>query len=233
MSAMSFGRRHPLPDRITRAPVSAAENPSAHMIDAVRELEHCANAATDLVAMLSSAYTLQERLQPECAIAAGAALTGEFALRATGVPLPEKGPVPANLTNDVLFAGAREGRPTAWMFLMHAAVEAGLASYEVPDIAAVAARIAVADGFSLSVPEQHVPHEWLPNVAPRFRYRVIGVADAHDLSLRAMTIALAAATGQLIIRTRDDLPPLIGLTLAAEIMLGAARMAPLPEAVTA
>ena len=231
---MSFGRRQPLPDRIYRAPVSAAENPSAHMIDAVRELEHCANAATDLLAMLSSAYTLQEQLQPESAIAAGAALTGEFALRAAGMPLPENGLVSADLTSDVLFAGAREGRPTAWMFLMHASVEAGLASYDVPDIEAVAARIAAVDGFPpLSVPEQHVPHEWPPNVAPRFRYRVIGVADVHDLSLRAVTIALAAATGQIIIRVRDDLPPLIGLTLAAEIMLGAARMVPLPQAVTA
>lgn len=229
---MSFGRRQPLPDRVTRAPVSAAESPSAHIIGAVRELEHCANAATDIVAMLSSAYTLQERLQPESAIAAGAALTGEFALRATGMLLPDKGPVPPDLANDVLFGGVREGRATAWMFLMHAAVEAGLASYEVPDIEALAARIAVADKFSLSVPEQHVPHEWLPNVAPRFRYRVIAIADAHDLSLRAVTIALAAATGQLIIRARDDLPPLIALTLAAEVMLGAARMVPLVEAVT-
>lgn len=227
---MSFGRRQPLRDRVTRAPVNAAENPSAHMIGAVREFEHCANAATDLIAMLSSAYILQERLAPEPAIAAGAALTGEFALRAAGMPLPEKSPVPAGLTSDLLFTGAREGRPTAWMFLMHAAVEAGVASYEVPDIEAVAARIAALDEFpQLSVPEQHVPHEWPPNVAPRFRYRVIAVADTHDLSLRAVTIALAAATGQIIIRARDDLSPLIGLTLAAEIMLGTARMVPLAE----
>jgi hypothetical protein len=232
---MSFGRRQLL-ERVDRAPMRADETPSAEMTDAVRELEHCANAATDLVALLASAYTLGDRLQAECAIAAGAALTGEFALRAAGVPLPDKGPVPAGLADDVLFAGAREGRPTAWMFLMHAAVEAGAASYELPDIEAVAARIAQEGGSAfppLSVPEQHVPHEWLPNIAPRFRYRVIAVADAHDLSLRAVTIALAAATGQLIIRVRDDLAPLIGLTLAAEIMLGAARMAPLVEVATA
>ena len=230
---MSFGRRQPLPDHIYCAPVSAVENPSAHMIGAVRELEHCANAAADLIGMLSSVYTLQERLAPEPAIAAGAALTGEFALRAAGQPLPEKSPVPAGLTSDLLFAGAREGRPTAWMFLMHAAVEAGVASYEVPDIEAIAARIASLDAFPpLSVPEQHVPHEWPPNVAPRFRYRVIAVADTHDLSLRAVTIALAAATGQIIIRARDDLSPLIGLTLAAEVMLGTARMVPLAEAAT-
>ena len=233
---MSFGRRQPLLEPVYRAPMRAAENPSAQAADAVRELEHCANAATDLVAMLASAYTSREQLKPEPAIAAGAALTGEFALRAAGVPLPENGSVPPGLADDVLFAGAREGRPTAWMFLMHAAVEAGAASYELPDIEALAARIAQEGGSAfppLSVPEQHMPHEWLPNIAPRFRYRVIAVADVHDLSLRAVTIALAAATGQLIIRARDDLLPLIGLTLAAEIMLGATRMAPLVEAATA
>ena len=228
---MSFGRRQLL-ERLDRARVRAVETPSAQAADAVRALEHCANAATDLVAMLASAYSSRDRMQPESAIAAGAALTGEFALRAAGVPLPEQGAVPPGLADDVLFAGAREGRPTAWMFLMHAALEAGAASYQLPDIEVVAARIAQEGGSAfppLSVPEQHVPHEWLPNIAPRFRYRVIAVADAHDLSLRAATIALAAATGQLIIRARDDLAPLIGLTLAVEIMLGAARIAPLAE----
>ena len=76
-------------------------------------LQHCANAATDLVAMLLAAYTFQERLQTESAIAAAAALTGEFALRSTGVPLPEKGAVSGDAANDVLFAGAPEGRATA------------------------------------------------------------------------------------------------------------------------
>ena len=122
---MSFGRRQPLLDHVYREPVRAVEKPSAQSLDALRELEHCANAATDLVAMLASAYTPRGRLQAESAIAAGAMLTGEFALRSTGVALPEQGQVQLGLADDVLFAGAREGRPTAWMFLMHAADSSG------------------------------------------------------------------------------------------------------------
>ena len=229
---MTFGRRQPRPERASalRAPplqAAAVQN---------ENVRHSANAATELVAMLLAAYSFQERLQTEAAIAAAAALTGEFALRSTGVPLPEKGAVSGDAANDVLFAGAPEGRATAWMFIMHAAIEAGVAEYDLPRIEALAAALAQpSDDMPppLSVQEKYVPRELPQNVGPRFRHKVIAIADTHDLSLREVTVALGAATGQLIIRTQHDFPPRVAVTLAAEVMLAVARMAPLAERVEA
>ncbi len=227
---MSFGRRQPRPERVRpQAPPLQPAAPNEN-------LRHCANAATDLVAMLLAAYTVRDRLDAQSAIAAAAALTGEFALRAAGVSLPERGAVSGNAADDVLFAGAPEGRATAWMFMMHAAMEAGVAAHALPRIEALAAAIAQAPGEalrSLGVQENQVPRELPENVGPRFRYRVIATADTHDLSLREVTVALGAATGQLILRTQHDFPPAIAATLAAETMLAVARMAPLAEAVEA
>jgi hypothetical protein len=227
---MSFGRRQPRPERVRpQAPPLQPAAPS-------ESLQHCANAASDLVALLLAAYTVRDRLDAQAAMSAAAALTGEFALRSTGVPLPERGAVSGNTADDVLFAGAREGRATAWMFMMHAAIEAGVAPYDLPRIEALAATIALAPGEvlrSLSVQENQVPRELPQNVGPRFRYRVIATADTHDLSLREITVALGAATGQLILRTQQDFPPATAVTLAAETMLAIARMAPLAEVETA
>jgi hypothetical protein len=227
---MSFGRRQARPERVCpQAPPLQLAAPS-------ESLQHCANAASDLVAMLLAAYTVRNRLDAQAAISAAAALTGEFALRSTGVPLPERGAVSGNTADDVLFAGAREGRATAWMFMMHAAIAAGVAPYDLPRIEALAATIALAPGEvlrSLSVQENQVPRELPQNVGPRFRYRVIATADTHDLSLREITVALGAATGQLILRTQYEFPPALAVTLAAETMLAVARMAPLAEVVEA
>lgn len=229
---MTFGRRQPRPERS-----SAMQAPPLQPAAVPDNLLHCANAAADIVAMLLTAYTFQERLQAESAIAAAAALTGEFALRSTGLPLPEKGTVSGNAANDVLFAGAPDGRATAWMFMMHAAMAAGVAEHELPRVEASAAALAQAPAGAmlpaLSVQEKYIPHELPLNVGPRFRYRVLAIADTHDLSLREVTIALAAAAGQLIIRTQHEFPPRIAVTLATEIMLAVARMAPLAEVVTA
>ena len=83
------------------------------------------------------------------------------------------------------------------------------------------------------VQEKYVPRELPQNVGPRFRHKIIAIADTHDLSLREMTVALGAATGQLILRTQQEFPPLVAVTLAAETMLMVAHMAPLAEPVTA
>jgi hypothetical protein len=229
---MSFGHRRPRLERasaVAAPPLQPAAPPSGN-------LQHCANAASDIVALLLAAYTVQRRLQADAAIAAAAALTGEFALRSTGVPIPDKGTVCSDAVNDVLFAGAAEGRATAWMFVMHAAMEAGVAAYDLPRIEALAAAFAQADGEmigSFSVQEKYAPRESPQNVGPRFRHKIIAIADTHDLSLREVTVALGAATGQLILRTQQDFPPRVAATLAAETMLMVAHMAPLAEPVTA
>jgi hypothetical protein len=86
---------------------------------------------------------------------------------------------------------------------------------------------------SFSVQEKLAPRELPQNVGPRFRHKIIAIADTHDLSLREVTVALGAATGQLILRTQQDFPPRVAVTLAAETMLMVAHMAPLAEPVTA
>lgn len=228
---MSFGHRRPRlqPARAVAAPPLQPDAPPGG------NLQHCANAASDIVALLLAAYTVGRRLQADAAIAAAAALTGEFALRSTGVPIPDKGTVSGDAMNDVLFAGAPEGRATAWMFIMHAAMEAGVAAYDLPRIEALAAAFAQADGEmvgSFSVQEKLAPRELPQNVGPRFRHKIIAIADTHDLSLREVTVALGAATGQLILRTQQEFPPRVAVTLAAETMLMVAHMAPLAEPVT-
>jgi hypothetical protein len=229
---MTFGRRQP---RLERASAVAAP-PLQPDAPSSGNQQHCANAASEIVAMLLAAYTIQRRLHVDGAIAAAAALTGEFALRATGVPIPDKGTISGDAVNDVLFAGAPEGRATAWMFIMHAAMEAGVAAYDLPRIEALAAAFAQADGEmvgSFSVQEKYAPRELPQNVGPRFRHKIIAIADRHDLSLREATVALGAAAGQLILRTQQDFPPRVAVTLAAETMLMVAHMAPLAEPVTA
>ncbi|TMJ04929.1 MAG: hypothetical protein E6G97_05400 [Alphaproteobacteria bacterium] len=232
---MGFGHRSPRLDRAV-APPRPAASPLQSTAPPSGNLQHCANAASDIVTMLLAAYTMQRRLQADAVIAAAAALTGEFALRSTGIPIPDKGMVAGDAMNDVLFAGAPEGRPTAWMFIMHAAREAGVPAYDLPRIEALAVAFAEADSGmvgSRSVQERYAPRELPQNVGPRFRHKVIAIADTHDLSLREITIALGAATGQLILRTQQEFPPRVAVTLAAETMLMVARMAPLAEAVTA
>ena len=220
---MSFGRRHAWPLHQQAPPLQPVASETRR---------HCANAATDIVAMLLTAYTAHDRVKAESAVAAAAALTGEFALRSTGLTMPEGGVVRGNAADDVLFAGAREGRTTAWMFITQAALQAGVAERDLPPIEAIAVLAAsgATAGPPLSVPEQYAPRELPMNFGPRFRHRILATADTHDLSLREITIALGAATGQLILRTQNVLPAQVAVTLAAEVMLSVSRTAPLVEA---
>ena len=227
---MSFGHRPPRAQRAVPAPpLQPAETPSDTP-------QRCANAVTDIVALLLAAYTVHGHLQCGPVIVAAAALTGEFALRATGGQLPETGGMSISETDDLLFAGAPHGRPTAWMFVMHAAREAGVPAYAMPPIEALAAAFnpsLVSTASPPSAPEDHLPRELPQNVGPRFRHKIIAIADTHDLTLRETAITLGAATAQLILRMQQDFPPRTAVTLAAETMLLTARMAPLTEPVTA
>jgi hypothetical protein len=226
---MSFGPRPRAQRAAPAAPPQSAEAPTGTQ-------QNCANAAADIVALLTAAYTVHGRLQCGPAIVAAAALTGEFALHAVRGRLPENGAMSVSETDDVLFAGAPHGRPTAWMFVMHAAREAGVPAYELPRIEALAAAFdpsSVAEVPLLSAPEDYLPRELPQDVGPRFRHKIIGIADTHDLTLREVAITLGAATGQLILRTQQDFPPRTAVTLAAEVMLLTARTAPRAEAVPA
>lgn len=227
---MTFGRRQPRPQRATSAAPSLQPAPPP----ASESVQPCANAAADIVALLLAAYTVHGRLQCGSAIGAGAALTGEFARCSSDAQVRQASAVDNGATDDLLFAGAPFGRPTAWMFIAHAAREAGVASYEMPRIDGLAGACVGELAPELSaVPaqENYLPRESPQNIGPRFRHKIIAIADTHDLTLREVTLALGAATGQLILRVQHDFPPRAAVMLAAQTMLMTARTEPLAEAV--
>jgi hypothetical protein len=166
-------------------------------------------------------------------IGAAAALTGEFAQRAGGVEpgTGKPGYIFGDAINEVLLEGRDKGRTTVWDCLTRAWREAGLPENEIFDPVDVIRNVADAVGGPsfppLTVPNAHYPHEYSPNACVRLRPKVIAVADQFDLSRRDLAIALAMAVYQLILLTRDAIPPAISVRLAAEICFGVAKMNPL------
>jgi hypothetical protein len=170
-------------------------------------------------------------------IGAAAALTGEFAQRAGGVALNtgKPGYVFGDAINAVLLEGGENGQVTVWHCLQRAARDAGLAERDLFDPIDVVKNIANAVGGPsfppLTVPRQHYPHEYSPNACVRLRPRVIAIADQFNLSRRDLAIALAISIYQLILLTKDVLPPAVSVRLAAEIAFGVAKMNPLNEVI--
>ena len=192
-------------------------------------------ASKEFIAFLLGEYAGGGMVHAESVIGAAAALTGEFAQRASGAAIStgKPGYIFGDAINDVLIEGAAHGRPTVWACIEQAALVADLQRIEIPDPIDVLKRVADAVGGPefppLTVPKRHYPHEYSPNACVRLRPRVTAIADRLDLSRRDLCIALAMATGGLIVITRDTLPPAISVRLAAEIAFGAAKMAPLNE----
>jgi hypothetical protein len=189
--------------------------------------------------LLESYATANKVVNAETVIGAAAALVGEYALRSTGLRLPETptyiagGPQDGILYTDMAKVPAG---PTAWGVIAMAALQAGAEPRELPSIPDVMARTAAAFGKSpfppLTVPQEYWPKEWSPNAGPRLRYDVGTIGMKHDLSAAELVMALAGTICHLIALTKDVLPPAIAATLAAEIMIGTARMAPLAEPMT-
>jgi hypothetical protein len=173
----------------------------------------------------------------ESVIGAAAALTGEFAQRASGLAIStgKPGYIFGDAINDVLIEGAAHGRSTVWACIEQAALVADVPRSEIPDPIEVMKKVADAVGGPefppLTVPKRHYPHEYSPNACIRLRPRVTAIADSLDLSRRDLCIALAMATGGLIVITRQTVPPAVSVRLAVEIAFGVAKMAPLNEPV--
>ena len=193
-------------------------------------------ASKELIAFLLASYDSSSGLvHAESIIGAAAALTGEFAQRAAGVPFGNGKPgyVFGDAINDVLIEGAAHGRSTVWACIEQAALVADVPRSEIPDPIEVMKKVADAVGGPefppLTVPKRHYPHEYSPNACIRLRPRVTAIADSLDLSRRDLCIALAMATGGLIVITRQTVPPAVSVRLAVEIAFGVAKMAPLNE----
>jgi hypothetical protein len=193
-------------------------------------------AVKEFVELLLAAYGgVSGHVHAETVIGGAAALTGEFAQRATGLSITPGDPLVmfGDAINDVLIEGASHGRVTVWQCIERAARDAGVTPHEMPDPLAVMRNVAGAVGSKsfppLTVPERHYPKEWSPNACARLRGRIVPVAGQLDLSRHDLAIALAMATGALIRLNRGVLPPAIGARLAIEIAFGVARMAPIAD----
>jgi hypothetical protein len=233
---MSFGRRQFRPGPPTK-PLPAAADPSGPPAEPERLAPRVDDAAKNLVEFLIATYRDGDGVHAETVIGAAAALTGEFAQRATGLQIPESDGqfVFGDAINEVLLEGEKDGRITVWQCFQRSLYEAGLAETKLPNIEDVIANVARAVGGPsfppLTVPQEHCPHEWSPNACPRLRHKVTAIAANYDLTRRELAYALALATGRLVAMTKAVLPPTIGITLAAEIAFGVAKMAPLIEPV--
>jgi hypothetical protein len=171
----------------------------------------------------------------ETTIGALAAIAGERALIATGLPLPTHGFVFGGAPDKLLYGtnmvNAPRQKPNLWDIVTEAARRAGAAPNELPDYVDVIKRTAASAGSgnfpALSVPTEYYPLEWSPNACPKFRDALAKFAKQRGLNETDMALALAWAVAAIIDTARDKISPGIAARLALEIMVGTSRMAPL------
>jgi hypothetical protein len=192
-------------------------------------------AATEIVAMLISAYRDARGVHAETILGGAAALAGEWALRATGQILPEKGWVVGGAPDRFLYRAQSPNDLTMWMIIKKWAIKAGATENQLPDPVRIVATVAKSIGRSpfppLSIPAEHYPREWSPNACPRLRPQVTAIAEKHHLSNQETAYAIAFAVADLIDKSKQAVAPHVAATLAGEIMIGVSRMAPLKEPV--
>jgi hypothetical protein len=189
-------------------------------------MEKLSTAANDISVMLQEAYRSERGIHAETLVAAAAAVTGEWALWALEMDLPQDGWIVSDGVNQITIEG-----PNAVARLVEAAVaHANGSPDKLPTADILAANAAAAmgkPGFPpLSVPARHLPQEWSPLAAPRFRHAVREIARQHGLSAHETCAACGLAVGLLIDATKDVLDPTVAGTLALEIMVGVTRMSP-------
>jgi hypothetical protein len=169
-----------------------------------------------------------------------ATLAAEFAQAASAVNrrdsvrVTEAGWVLGGAADTILFAAEQaSGTTTVWQVVADAAIARGLTASELPDMQAVVARAEAAIGDKpypvLTVASSYRPKALLRAAAAR--HRLIAQAHAADeglCSAHEQALVMGAAIGQ-IIRHEERPAPLT--LLAAEAMIGGARLAPLPFAV--
>ncbi len=167
-------------------------------------------------------------------LAAEAGLQAASVNRREAVQTAVGGWVYGGAADVILFQGTQQGGiTTVWDFIAAAAVEVGVPDAALPDLDVVLARAEAHIGVKpypvLTVPPAHRPRTVLRAAAARHRHVVHafcadeGLCTAHEHAL-----ALGAAIAQ-VIRT-EEAPGLLA-NLAAEVLVGAARLAPMPYAV--
>jgi hypothetical protein len=227
-----------IPFRRPPTPSAQSQSPPASRAEDLAKAESAAHA---LAQMLRHAYTDRHNcIHAPTIVGGAAALAGEFALRAAGLPLPKMGFVFGDPINAILFEGG-DDQATLWEIIETTASALGLPREDLPDAREIFGRIAAAaatimqrrgDGTvfpPLSIPDEHYPTEWSPNAGPRLRGAVREIALRYWLTPRQTALALGMATGNLIHQGKDLLPPKIAFRLAVEVMFATAKMAPLTD----
>jgi hypothetical protein len=234
---MSFGKRgpHETDEEIGRAPPGfAALGPTPSREDPEASLIGPASVDVEqmLVAALTGAHGHQHL---ETMLAAGAALAGEYALRASAPAgfLDQALPwIIGNPADPILYADQRRGRATVWGLVSAIAMAARHRSADLPQIEAIVsrndARIGQAPYPPLSVAKAHLPRHQAPNLPIKLRGRIDQIAFARDLSPRQIALAIGMGTA-IILRgaDRSGFDAFVGATLIGEVMIGVSRMKPL------
>jgi hypothetical protein len=173
---------------------------------------------------------------PGTMISTPAALTAEFALRASEPIIPGPSWIYSEKATQFLFAGRERGELTLTNILEASVKIAGVQPTDLPNASDVHIRgtraIGGLDFPPISVPQKHHPVDWPPNICPRFRKPVQDIGEKHKLSERRLAMALAFATGRMVVKLREVVLPVTGATLALEVMLGCARVSPLAKPIT-
>lgn len=200
--------------------------------DTIGTMRRLASLGEEIMTLVVAAYTTRLGVHGETAIAALAAVTGEFITRATGKP-QEADPLGRDdIAEGLLYADERHGMWTVWSIVYGNALAAGARPKSVPNMSDVLLRTQSTigtDGFPEStVPENHQPQEWPPHACARFRDAILDIELREVLTAHETVLALAFGVGFLVSRTiRTGLDPAVALLLAAEILAAALRMPPI------
>ena len=190
-------------------------------------------AGAELTRLLVRSYKTDHGVHAETVIGAAGALAGDFALRAMERNPKASGFITSKKVSQLLFGTDPLGTTGLCGVIRQGAVKAGAAEAAIPELEDITARVKQAmEGGPyppLSVPHEHYPQEWSPNACPRLRGAVAEICQSHGLDGQKSATALVIACAFLINETRQVLPPEIGASIALEMMIGVARMAPVTE----
>lgn len=211
--------RQPFEHRLARAGLAIA----AHVV------AHCAGTAPD-----------GESVHAGTVIGILATLAAEAGLQAASINRRESldaapgGWLRGGAADAILFAGsAHGGVTTVWDFIAAAALEARVDRGALPDLGAVLAHAEAHIGAKpfpvLTVAPAVRPRTIVRAAAARHRHAIHALAADEGLcTAHEQALCLGAAIAQ-VIRSEPD--PSVLAHLAAEMLVGAARLAPMPYAV--
>lgn len=210
--------RQPFAHRLARAGLAIA----SHVVDSqsgTADDGHAVHAGT-VVAILAT-------------LAAEAGLAAAAVNRRVSLDVAPGGWVRGGVADTILFQGVDNGSlTTVWDLVAASASEAGVPADAVPDLDAVLARAEAGVGTKpypvLTVPPGARPRSIVRAAAARQRHAAHAYAADEGLCTpHEQALALGAAIAQ-VVRTEPD--PAVLTQLAAEMLVGASRLAPMPFA---